>query len=96
MAKAVSLTVHRNRLEKRRRREREKDMVSAAKSMARDNDLAAYAVVAITKDGKGLACWDTGASIPMWAFPGAVYRILDHDLGAHQEDEDFRAPLKDD
>ena len=93
---AVSLTVHKNRIEKLKRRERVKDMVSGARKMAQDNDLTAYAIVGITKTGDALTCWDTGGSIPMWALPGAVYRVLDMDIAASEIEEDFKAPLKED
>lgn len=90
----VSLAVHKNRVEKQKRRERVRDMVSGAKKMAQDNDLTAYAIVGITKTGDALACWDTGGSIPMWALPGAVYRVLDMDIAASDAVEDFKAPLR--
>ena len=90
----VNLTVHKNRVEKQKRRERVKDMVSGAKKMAQDNDLTAYAIVGITKTGDAMAYWDTGGSIPMWALPGAVYRVLDHDIAASEAAEDFKAPIR--
>ena len=93
---AINLTVHKNRVEKQKRRERVKDMVSGARKMAQDNDLTAYAIVGITKTGAALACWDTGGSIPMWALPGAVYRVLDHDVAASEVAEDFEAPMRED
>jgi len=92
MTKAVSLTVHRNRIEKKHRRDLERDMVTGARKMARDYDLMAYAIVGIDNTGKASAIWDTGSSIPLWSWPGTVYRILDHDIETSGAKEDFKKP----
>lgn len=63
----VQLSVHRNKLESRRKRALAKELQRDTEKLVRENDIRAYAVVGIGADGKAYALWDTGAILPMWA-----------------------------
>lgn len=89
----ANLTVHRNTLEKRQKRERANDLVLGTKKMVLDSDIRAYAVVGIAADGSGHAIWDTGSVVPMWAFADVIAGILRRDLEGHLDIEDWRPPL---
>ena len=45
-----------------------------------ENDIRAFAFVAIDADGKAYAQWDTGSIIPMWSFAPTVAEILRQDV----------------
>lgn len=81
------LSVHRNTIERKHRR----DMATAAKADLKaimEHDVRAYAIVAINSEGDAMAAWDTGAIMPIWAFPVTVSQILDADIrNADVEDE---------
>lgn len=91
MAKVLNLTVHRNTRQARQARAMGADMASAAKKMAQDRKIIAYAVVACDVNGEWTTAWDTGAHLPMRVFP---YAVMDT-LVASQIDvkEDFKAPI---
>lgn len=75
-----SLTVHRNTIERRQRRDVQNAMVRASKGIG-ESDILAYAIVAIDSDGNGGCAWDTGSALPLWAFADTVRTILDRDIG---------------
>lgn len=89
----VSLTVHRNTVEKRRKRALAADVAARTSGIIRRNDIRAYAFVAFDAQGKVFATFNTGAIMPMWAFPQTVGIALDR----HMEDagvaEDWRPSL---
>jgi hypothetical protein len=70
--KPVSLHAHKNKLEQRRKRELAKDATKAVEAIIREQDVRAYAFVAISSEGATFCRWDTGAILPMWAFAGAL------------------------
>jgi hypothetical protein len=94
MAKVTNLTLHKNTVEKRQKRERAKGLCREAERMVREADLRAYAVVGIDANGEAHAVWDTGAIMPMWAFPAVIGRVLEMDIARNQELEDWVPPLK--
>lgn len=95
MKKAVaSLSVHRNSIEGRRKRELARDLQKRTEKMVRDNDIRAYAVVGIGADGKAYAAWDTGAILPLWAFADTVATILRTDISSSDVVDDWRPNLK--
>lgn len=93
MAKVTKLSVHKNTVESRRKRNLAKDIASGAERMVREADIRAYAIVGIGADGKGYARWDTGAILPMWAFADVVAGILRQDLAMSDAAEDWRPNL---
>jgi hypothetical protein len=93
--KPISLAAHKSNIERTRRRDIRKQVVADAKAITSQNNVVAYAVVAMSDDGRCFATWDTGGVIPLWGFPEAVRAILDHDIGASGVAEDFRKPLID-
>lgn len=88
-----SLTVHRNTLEKHRKRELAKDIQKHAEKMVRDNNIRAYAIIGIGADGKGYALWDTGAILPMWAFPATISAILQRDIEESGVGDDWKPSI---
>lgn len=90
----TDLTVHRNTVERRRKKELRDDAVAAVKGILSEYDVRAFAFVALDAEGRAIAAWDTGKVMPLWAFPGAVMRVLDHDIASSGVQEDFRAPLR--
>lgn len=78
-AKQVSLSAHRNTVERRHRRTTQSQMVAAAKGIG-ESDIIAYAFVAIDSDGTAKCAWDTGSALPLWAFADTFRTILDRDI----------------
>lgn len=72
MARVASLSMHKNKVEARRK----KALAAAAKGRVeaciRENDIRAYAFVGIDAQGKLHAAYDTGAILPLWAFPSVI------------------------
>lgn len=91
--RVASLSVHRNTVEARRKRNLAKDIQAGAAKMVRDNDIRAYAVVGIGSDGRAYAIWDTGAILPMRAFADTVASILRDDISRSGVQEDWRQNL---
>lgn len=74
--KPVSLSVHRNTIESRRKRELARECKRSVERLIAECDIRAYAIVGIAADGEPHALWDTGAILPMWAFPEIVAATL--------------------
>lgn len=91
MAKTVNLSLHKSQVERRERKAVRGDMVAAAKAMP-SNDIVAWAIVGITRDGNAHAAWDSGQIMPLWAFAPAISRILQCDTDTVQDD--YKAPLR--
>ena len=91
--KPVNLTVHKNKVESRRKRTLAKELRSGVDKMCREDDLRAYAVVGIGADGKGYALWDTGAVLPLWAFADTVAGLLRADIAHSDVEEDWKPSL---
>lgn len=91
----VSLTVHRNTVERRRKKKLCDNLTGAVQSMVKQADIRAYAIVGIAADGSAHAMWDTGAVTPMWAFTDVVAGILRRDIENNVDDieEDWRPPI---
>ena len=87
-----SLKVHRNTLERRHRKQMQADMVAAARNLG-TQDIAAYALVAVKADGRGVAIWDTGSALPMWAFSSTIEKILDDDIRESGVEETWKPSL---
>lgn len=88
-----SLSVHRNTVEKRRARVLADDLVRQVGSLVKERDIRAYAVVGIGADGKAYALWDTGAVMPMRAFPAVMMQVLADDIAGHDLVEDWKPAL---
>ena len=91
--KPVSLTVHRNKVEAHRKRERATTLKRQVEAMVRERDIRAYAVVGIGADGQAYVLWDTGAIMPMRAFPAVVADVLNADIAMCEVEEDWRPAL---
>lgn len=80
MTKSVSLSVHKNKVENRRKRDLAKNVKRDVEAMVREQDIRAYAFVGIGADGKEYACWNTGNILPLWAFADTVATVLKRDI----------------
>lgn len=92
-SKVVSLSVHKNTVERRRKRATAGEMAQFAKKMAMDADIRAYAIVGIGADGGVCSVWDTGGILPMWSFPATVSEALSRDMQNSGLDDDWRPSL---
>lgn len=90
---AVNLTVHKNTVERRRKRELAKEVQTRVEKVTREADIRAYAFVGIGSDGKAYAVWDTGQVMPMWCFGSAMASILQRDMEEHLDTEDWKPPI---
>lgn len=94
MAKTVTLSVHRNTIQGRRKRDQAKEASARVLSVMRQEDIRAYAFVGIAADGNAFAIWDTGGVMPMVAFPEVVRCMLNEDMSLSGVVDDWRAPLE--
>ena len=85
----MKLSVHKNTVERRRKRDLAHSAVTAVRGVIKDHDVRAYAFVAIDAKGKAHCYWDTGAILPMWAFAPTVAAALEDDLQRSGVDEDW-------
>ena len=92
-SRPINLTVHKNTIEKKQKRELAKDAQRRVERVIRECDLRAYAFVGIGADGSAYAVWDTGAIMPMWCFGGAMASILQCDMENEIEGDDWKPPL---
>lgn len=90
----VHLTVHKNTIERRRKRLLAREMAAAAGDMARERDIRAWAIVGLGADGRAYAAWDTGAVMPKWAFAATMADILRCDVNESETEEDWKPPLR--
>ena len=78
--KVVSLSVHRNTLQKRRERIASRNLVSDAKAMARRKDVAGYAIVAWAKNTDADVAWCVTDEVNCSVMPefvrGAIQRKI--------------------
>lgn len=89
----IRLGLHINKVEARRKRALAAALVRDTGKMVRDYDIRAYAVVGIGADGRAHCIWDTGAILPMWAFPATVHAALMRDLECSTVEEDWKPAL---
>jgi len=71
-AKVVSLTVHKNTLEKRQRAERRKELRQLADQISKDPDFAGYVLIGITTSGEAETFYDCGP-VPPDLLPTFIY-----------------------
>ena len=64
MKKVTNLTLHKNTLEKHKRKELAKDLCDSAKRMSEDPDLKGFALVTWDDRFNFIADWQTGRVIP--------------------------------
>lgn len=95
MAKSVSLSVHRNKVESRRKRVLASELTKGVGALVKEQDIRAYAVVGISSKGEAFALWDTGAILPRWAFADTIAGVLRKDIAANADDQpdDWRPSL---
>lgn len=89
----ASLSVHKNTVERRRKRELAKSLSKAVEQLTRESDLRAYAIVGIGADGNAFALWDTGAILPQWAFADTVAHVLREVIRSCGIADDWRPSL---
>lgn len=89
----AKLTVHKSNIDRKRRHEVRADMRQHAQQMASTNNVRAFAIVALTDDGRALAAWDTGGVVPMWSFASTIKAVLQSDMENNLDCEDFKAPI---
>lgn len=65
-AKVVSLSVHKNTLEQRKRHATSKEFMAEAKKIARDKQISGYVIVAYTKDEETRTSYDSGHMPPRY------------------------------
>lgn len=92
-SKVVSLSVHRNTVEARRKRTLSLELRRNVEKMVRDEDIRAYAVVGIGASGQACVMWDTGAVLPLWAFADTVAGVLRQDIQLSEIEDDWRPNL---
>jgi hypothetical protein len=92
-SRPVSLHAHKNTVENRRKRSLAKKATSAVEVIIRERDIRAYAFIGISADGQAYASWDTGAIMPMVAFPETVAALLRMDINSCDLKEDWRPNL---
>lgn len=88
-----SLSVHRNTIERRQRREMQSDMVRAAKGIG-ESDILAYAIVAIDSEGGAKCAWNTGSALPLWAFADTFRTILVRDIEGSGVEDTWKPSLQ--
>lgn len=93
MAKQTRLSVHKNTIEKRRKKEIANEITRMGAKMCKDNDIRAYALVGIDAEGKSHCIWDTGNILPMWAFPEVVAAMLRREMEDCGIEEDWKPQL---
>lgn len=87
MSRIVKLSVHKNTIERRNKRNRAKELSKTVESMVREVDLRAWAIVGIGADGKPYTLWDTGDILPMWAFPEVIAKTITLSIQRSIEDD---------
>lgn len=92
-SKVLRLHLHKNKIENHRKRELAKDLSRKVEALVREKDIRAYAIVGIGADGQAYALWDTGACLPMWAFPDTIAYALREDIRALDIVDDWRPSL---
>lgn len=93
MAKRVSLSLHKNNVERRRKSELSKSVREDVEALIREQDIRAYAIVGISATGAAFCLWDTGAIMPMWAFPATVGEAVRRDMENSGISEDWTPAL---
>lgn len=91
--KPVSLSVHRNKVEARRKQVLASEVGRLAASLVKEQDIRAYAIVGIAADGNAHAIWDTGAILPMWAFADTMSHVLREDIRNTDVQDDWKPSL---
>jgi hypothetical protein len=93
---AASLSVHKNKIEARKRRELQRDMSRSVHEINQARHVKAYAIVTFNDDGSACCDWDTGGIMPMWGFGEAVSEVLRTDLAQRAHHEDYRPKINND
>lgn len=88
----VNLSVHRNTVEKRAKRQLGSVFRKEIAKVFKDKDIRMYAFVGIDAEGKAHGSWDAGGIMPMWAVPSTVMEILREDMSSHEDD--WKPPLR--
>lgn len=91
--KYKSLSVHKNTIEKRRKKELCQEISRVGSKMCKDNDIRAYALVGIDSKGNSHAIWDTGNILPMWAFSDTIAGMLRRDIEESGVTEQWVPPI---
>lgn len=88
----VNLSVHRNTVEQRAKRQLGSVFRKEVLKVFKDSDIRMYVFVGIDAEGKAHASWDTGGIMPLWAVPGTIFKVLDSDMSTVEDD--WKPPLR--
>lgn len=91
---AKNLFLHKNTMEKRRRKEIVSSLTGKMRKKLNEVDVRAYAVVCIDANGKGHCEWDTGSIMPIWGFAQTIHEVLKRDIEESGVDETWKPPLR--
>lgn len=92
MTKTPNLSVHRNTLAKKHRKDMQAHMIDAARRGG-TQDVRAFALVTIRADGSVWSEWDSGSIMPLWAFAPTIAEALKRDLEESGVDDTWRPEL---
>ncbi len=93
MAKLTKLSVHKNTVNKRRKKNMARDITRLGAKMCKESDIRAYAIIGIDAKGNAHSMWDTGSIIPLWGFPETMGAILKRDVERSDVDETWIPPV---
>lgn len=91
--KVLSLHIHKNKIESKRKRELASSLRCQVEAMVKERDIRAYAIVGIAADGHAYALWDTGSILPLWAFADTVSNVLRVDINGSDVSDDWSPAL---
>lgn len=86
-AKVVSLTVHKNTMEKRQRAERRKVLRQLSDHISNNPDFAGFVLMGVNSDGTSEAFYDCGP-IPPDLLPTIVYEKLAEVVNSSREESE--------
>lgn len=90
----AKLSVHKNTIEKRRRKDIANALTKRLKHHINSRDIRAYAVVLIDSEGGARCDWNTGSIVPMWGFASMINAALVRDIEETDIQETWKPPLR--
>ena len=89
----VKLSVHKNTVEKRRKKSVAKGLVQHTSRIVKDYDIRAYAVTMIDSEGEAHCIYDSGSIMPMWCFAETMGAIVKSKMETEPQEETWKPPL---
>ncbi len=90
----VKLSVHKNTVAGRAKRDLARHWGRNVEGMIRENDIRCMAFIGIGEDGRAFAMWDTGGVVPLYGFPETIGAVLRIDVECSASHDDYRLPLR--